>query len=185
MLINCRDLVNIAGSRHQYDSGERTRTLNIAVFTASLGSFTPKDAFAEPFSDDPTLDAEIPDPIDAILPETSTQTYTSCGSCKASYVLTSDMLGPDGRRVKCAVCGNVWFQSTEKLNTLRAGYGFEPFPVEQYKAGGMIRDASFREGGGGGGRGPPAGGVLKHTRTGAVTLFVGNMPFSMTEEKIK
>lgn len=27
--------------------------------------------------------------------------------------------------------------------------------------------------------------VTRHKRTGAVTLFVGNMPFSVTEEKLK
>ena len=181
--IFCRENINIAGFRYQCDSGEKTRSLSVAVFTASLGSFAPKDAFVDPFSDDPALDSEINDPIEAIIPQVSTQTYTSCGNCKAAYTLTSEMLGPDGRRVKCAVCGNVWFQSPDKLNTLRAGFALEPFPVEQYKAGGMVRDSNARDGGGN--RGPPAGGVLKHTRTGAVTLFVGNMPFSMSDDKIR
>ena len=29
---------------------------------------------------------------------------TECGRCKATYVLPADLLGDDGRRVKCSVC---------------------------------------------------------------------------------
>jgi predicted Zn finger-like uncharacterized protein len=169
-----REGVCLAVNRYLGETGEKTRCLNVALFTASLESFAPKDVFADPFSEEPSLESEIPAASDALIPEVALQTYTSCGNCRAAYLMTPEMLGPNGRRVKCEVCSNVWFQSADKLNTLRAGYSLEPFPVEQYKAGGMSRD---------GGRAPA--GVVKHTRTGAVTLFVGNMPFSMTEEKIR
>ena len=169
-----REGMCIAGNRYLGETGEKTRCLNVAVFTASLESFAPKDVFADPFSEEPSLESDIPGAADELIPEVALQTYTSCGNCRAAYVMTSEMLGPNGRRVKCAVCSNVWFQSADKLYTLRAGHSFEPFPVEQYKAGGMSRD---------GGKAPA--GVVKHTRTGAVTLFVGNMPFSMTEDKIR
>ena len=175
-------MINVAGIKYVSEMGERTRSLNVALFTASLGSFAPRDVFADPFSEDPIADVEIPEAIDAVIPETTLQTYTSCGTCKAAYTLTAAMLEPEGRRVRCAVCGNVWFQSPEKLNTLRAGYAFEPVPVEQYKAGGMV--GAGRDGGRAPAA-PPSGGVVKHTRTGAITLFVGNMPFSMTDEKLR
>lgn len=34
----------------------------------------------------------------------------SCEQCQARYLLASLLLGVDGRKVKCGVCGHVWFQ---------------------------------------------------------------------------
>jgi len=33
-----------------------------------------------------------------------------CEQCQARYLLASLLLGVDGRKVKCGVCGNTWFQ---------------------------------------------------------------------------
>lgn len=46
-------------------------------------------------------------------------------------------------------------------------YKTKPYPVEQYK--GRVHTPI----------------VTKHERKGAVTLFVGNMPFSITEDKMR
>lgn len=45
------------------------------------------------------------------------QYFASCGTCQASYILDPADLG-DGRRVKCAVCSNIWFQSVSRLEKL-------------------------------------------------------------------
>ncbi|WP_350335496.1 MJ0042-type zinc finger domain-containing protein [Coralliovum pocilloporae] len=41
-----------------------------------------------------------------------------CPSCDASYTISDDKIGPDGRKVKCARCGDVWHVklSSEELN---------------------------------------------------------------------
>lgn len=121
-----------------------------------------------------------------------TDQYATCGSCRASYMIDPLDLG-EGRRVKCEVCEHTWFQSASRLvslkvrlrgtfvltTPLRTRLKFltclqksdkvKPFPVDQWKLNkeklGNI--------------------VTKHERKGAVTLFVGNMPFSITEEKLK
>jgi len=104
---------------------------------------------------------------------------TQCGKCRASYVITPEMLGEEGRRVKCAVCGNAWFQSPGRLFTAREGTSFKAYDVEAYQE-----------------RAPPrqrrelpsqddVQGKTRHHRRGAITLFVGNLPFSYTEDDLR
>eukprot|EP00286_Rhodomonas_abbreviata_P011113 CAMPEP_0181328694 /NCGR_PEP_ID=MMETSP1101-20121128/22875_1 /TAXON_ID=46948 /ORGANISM="Rhodomonas abbreviata, Strain Caron Lab Isolate" /LENGTH=316 /DNA_ID=CAMNT_0023437645 /DNA_START=6 /DNA_END=953 /DNA_ORIENTATION=- len=92
---------------------------------------------------------------------------TRCGKCRAQYVMDLTVLGDEGRKVQCAVCKNEWFQATAKLDELEAGIEFKAYPVEDYKPG---------EGGGGGGR---------RGNNGAITLFVGNLPFTLTEDTLR
>ena len=37
----------------------------------------------------------------------------SCNSCNSKYLVNSAELKPDGRNVKCANCGNQWFQESQ------------------------------------------------------------------------
>ena len=127
------------------------------------------------------MEKEFSDPIGVARPPNPStaaalEKYTTCGNCRASYMITPDMLGDSGRRVKCSVCENVWFQSADRLLELRSGYSVQKFDVDAY-AGGKKQQ--------GAGSGGPANGALRHTRTGAVTLFVGNMPFSVNEDKLR
>merc|ERR1719181_2377435 len=47
------------------------------------------------------------------------QRIVTCGNCKAVYPLAEDALGTgNGARVQCEVCGNVWFQSNNRVNRL-------------------------------------------------------------------
>jgi predicted Zn finger-like uncharacterized protein len=129
--------------------------------------------------------------------DAATSFYASCGTCRASYMIDPVVLG-EGRRVKCMVCSNIWFQSSSKLRTLKVGIqlpkkkcpcsgcgGFtdhlahsflnvlqetdkvSPYPPDRYDG------KKFESG------------ATKHDRTGAVTLFVGNLPFSVTEDKLR
>ena len=50
------------------------------------------------------------------------RTYIDCGSCGAAYRITEDAIGIPGRRVECAVCQKVWFQSGERIKTLRGEF---------------------------------------------------------------
>lgn len=46
---------------------------------------------------------------------------TQCGKCRAQYAIDLDQLGDEGKKVQCAVCNHVWFQSPMKLEELPAG----------------------------------------------------------------
>ena len=39
----------------------------------------------------------------------------SCTSCKSKYLVNSADLKPDGRTVKCAKCGNQWYQDPDLI----------------------------------------------------------------------
>lgn len=38
----------------------------------------------------------------------------TCPSCSASYNVSSEAIGVDGRQVRCKKCQHVWFQEGEK-----------------------------------------------------------------------
>ena len=40
----------------------------------------------------------------------------SCTSCNSKYLINSADLKPDGRMVKCAYCGNQWYQENSNTN---------------------------------------------------------------------
>ena len=40
----------------------------------------------------------------------------SCNSCNSKYLINSADLKPDGRNVKCANCGNQWFQESQNFD---------------------------------------------------------------------
>ena len=40
----------------------------------------------------------------------------SCNSCNSKYLINSADLKPDGRNVKCANCGNQWFQESKNFD---------------------------------------------------------------------
>ena len=37
----------------------------------------------------------------------------TCSSCNSKYLVNSADLKPDGKNVKCAVCGHKWFQNPD------------------------------------------------------------------------
>ncbi len=49
----------------------------------------------------------------------------TCPDCSTSYEIKAEALGPEGRSVKCAKCGNRWFASAtaEEEGTVDAGMG--------------------------------------------------------------
>ena len=103
--------------------------------------------------------------------------YTACGKCKAVYVVTEAMIG-DGTRIQCSVCENVWYQAPERLKEMTEGTSFRSYDVEAWKRDEELDPRRARRGGGGGGGG-------QRGKKGAVTLFVGNLPFSTTEDTLR
>lgn len=114
--------------------------------------------------------------------------YTSCGKCKAVYVVTEEMIG-EGTRIQCSVCSNVWYQAPERLKEMSEGTSFEMYDADAYRAdetgyaAGVRRGGRSGEGGDGGGGGGGGGG--NRGTKGAITLFVGNLPFSLTESALR
>jgi len=50
------------------------------------------------------------------------QHFVRCGRCNAAYAVNSDLVGSEGGRVKCEVCGHTWFQAANRLQVLAEGY---------------------------------------------------------------
>jgi predicted Zn finger-like uncharacterized protein len=57
-------------------------------------------------------------------------TYVRCSSCQSHYAITPEDLGArgKGRRLECTVCGNTWFQTKDRIMTLRDGMELIPLP---------------------------------------------------------
>ena len=98
--------------------------------------------------------------------------YTTCGKCGAVYVINPADLGSDGQKVQCSVCNNKWFQSAARLAEAPAGSAFRAFPVSNWQKHEQAN---------------PQGGEKKfrHDRKGAFTLFVGNLPFRISEPELQ
>ena len=57
-------------------------------------------------------------------------TFVRCSRCSAAYSVSEAMLGPEGSRVKCEVCGHSWYQATNRLQLLAEGFALKPYPEE-------------------------------------------------------
>lgn len=95
-------------------------------------------------------------------------TYVRCGNCDAHFALMPDDLGKaKGRRVTCGTCDHSWFQSKEKLFTLRPG--FELAELQQTALDRIRNNLAA-------GRKPSFLGVAK--------LYVGNLDYKCTEKDL-
>lgn len=108
----------------------------------------------------------------AMSTETETVTYVQCSKCKAAYVIDAATLGK-GKKVTCSVCQHGWWQSVDRLNTLSNGFKMEEFPEDM-----MTQIKANLEAGREATQGPPK-------QKGELSLFVGNLPFSVDEETIE
>jgi len=45
--------------------------------------------------------------------------YITCPECKASFVVDPGQLGPEGRKVKCSKCQNIWHASIDASSTAK------------------------------------------------------------------
>lgn len=102
---------------------------------------------------------------DLPLPET----YVKCGNCQSVFALTPENLGDGGRgrRLTCGVCDHSWFQSVDKIFTLRDG--FELIPLDEQS---LARINSNIEAG------------RKPSFMGQSKLYVGNLDFKCEESDL-
>ena len=98
--------------------------------------------------------------------EDTRPTFVKCATCDAVYPMTVAEMGTPGRRVRCAVCGNVWYQSTHRMNRLFDNWEFQQYPDEKKKM--------FVNGG-------PSRPMPRHQENQGVALFVANLSFDVDE----
>ena len=107
-------------------------------------------------------------------PDEDVQHIITCGSCKAVYPIDIATLGTGaGSKVKCEVCGNIWFQATARVNTLFDGFELKEYDAELAKEAidkqkKRAQEAADR---------PPR-------KKGAATLFVANLPFRYSDQDV-
>lgn len=116
-------------------------------------------------------DSTPPPPVDP-----NATYYTECGACAAVYPLAPADLGADGRRVRCAVCENAWFQRADRLRIVRPDKRLNDYPLERKDELMQLRrerrQARIARGPGGG-------------RRPGFSVFIGNLPFGTTEEDLR
>jgi predicted Zn finger-like uncharacterized protein len=99
-------------------------------------------------------------------------TYIQCGKCKAVYPMTLEVLGR-GKKVTCSVCEHSWWQNSQRLTELREGFQLEDLSqarvAEIKEALALGKDPSEE----------------KPRRKGAVTIFVGNLPFHYEDKEVE
>jgi predicted Zn finger-like uncharacterized protein len=98
-------------------------------------------------------------------------THVRCGKCQTIYAIAEEDLGPPrsrGRRLSCSVCGHSWFQSKDRLMTVRDGLEMVALPDED-----RVRiETNLKEG-----KAPNFMGDIK--------LYVGNIAFECHEKDIQ
>jgi predicted Zn finger-like uncharacterized protein len=99
---------------------------------------------------------------------TGEQSYVKCGRCQTAYVVNDEDLGNGkGRRLECSVCQHSWFQSKDRLMTLRDGFEMVSLPdLDKERISLNIKE----------GKNPRFMGDTK--------LYVGNIAFECTEDDL-
>ena len=93
--------------------------------------------------------------------------YIQCGACKSVYIITEKQLGERGRRVHCNVCDKEWYQTLERVMTVDDGVMLNMISEEKIpEIRRNIQTRNFR------------------SRGNGIGIFVGNLPYSYTEEEI-
>lgn len=106
--------------------------------------------------------------------DTVVNTFVRCSRCSAAYSVSEAMLGPEGSRVKCEVCGHSWYQATNRLQLLAEGFALKPYPEEMME---KVKDNVLNN------RHP-----MDNQNSGKraeISIFVGNLPFSVDEERLE
>lgn len=95
-------------------------------------------------------------------------TYVRCGKCQTAYPITENELGGGrGRRLECSVCGHTWFQSKDRVMSLKQGFEMIELPQDDLE---RIQENLSQ--------GKPAGFL------GEAKVYVGNVPFECHEDDL-
>ncbi|CBJ27692.1 RNA recognition motif-containing protein [Ectocarpus siliculosus] len=101
-----------------------------------------------------------PREMDPSLQGSAGDTYVKCGKCQACYPMDLEVLGR-GRIIECSVCGNRWFQTAERALTLTDNFLMKDWTEDRVAA---TAEAAKKFAG--------------------FNLFVGNIPFSVSEKDL-
>lgn len=102
--------------------------------------------------------------------------FTSCAKCNACYEMHPDIIG-EGRKLACCVCGNEWFQNSDRLSRLKASEEMRDYPMDR-KEELIGRNEKARNARRGDARDRRAG----TSRT--FSVFIGNLPYTATQEEL-
>ncbi|KAM3569198.1 hypothetical protein VYU27_008698 [Nannochloropsis oceanica] len=145
--------------------------LRLPPLPSSISDFLDddKDSVARPAPSSPSSSSS---PASSTPQDDNLEYFVRCGRCSAAYSVPADLVKPEGGRVKCEVCGHTWFQASNRLQVLSQGYVLKDYPDDlREKVAENVRNN----------RHPLDTSASK----GAISVFVGNLPFSMGEEDIK
>jgi predicted Zn finger-like uncharacterized protein len=42
--------------------------------------------------------------------------YIFCPNCRTNFVISNDLIGPEGKKVRCSKCQHVWYQKYKQFN---------------------------------------------------------------------
>lgn len=94
-------------------------------------------------------------------------TYVRCGRCSTAFAIKTEDLGTRGRRVSCSLCTHSWYQTPERLFSLKEDNKLAPLPdfdksriSQNIEAG---RDPDFK---------------------GETKFYVGNLDFGVDENDL-
>ena len=95
-------------------------------------------------------------------------TYVKCGKCQSAFALRPEDLGNGkGRRLECSVCDHSWFQSKDRILSIKDDFEIIPMPEEDLQR----ISQNIEEG-------------KKPSFLGACKLYVGNISFECHEDDI-
>lgn len=95
--------------------------------------------------------------------------FAQCSKCKAVYTIDTGLFGK-GKKLTCVVCGHGWWQSADRLQTLRPGFELKDFPSSKIDS---VKDNLA------------AGRDALEMQKAQITLFVGNLPYEYDETDIR
>lgn len=94
--------------------------------------------------------------------------YVRCGKCQTVFALTEEDLGPGrGRRLECSVCSHTWFQSKDRIMTIKNDYELIPLPQDDLDR----ISVNIQEG-------------KSPSFLGEIKLYVGNIAFECHEDDL-
>jgi hypothetical protein len=103
--------------------------------------------------------------------DTKEKRYIMCSACKTAYIPDMNLFQQHkvGCRVRCSICDKEWFQTIDKMMRADETATLSDMPEEKVaEVKRILADKNFP----------------KYPRVDKIGLFVGNLPYSYTEQDI-
>lgn len=95
--------------------------------------------------------------------------YCQCSQCKTAYEVSDDVIGKNGKLVRCSVCDKVWYQSQQRLLKRDSKTFLVDVPHENLET---LRSAKS------------GSAAVKHLRPRKIEAFIGNLPPHFEEKDL-